>query len=111
MREGGGTDYKGRKGKKTPTEGEIMARGTGAKLLKGRYYPIGLQTFFATCRLRTQDPSPGSQGYSQGSAFIERSVLSSGPTFTGALVTVWGISSICNLSSPTPCLQASGPAG
>lgn len=57
--------------------------------------------------LKTQDSLHASQCNSQGSAFIECNFFSSGPEFAVALVMFWGISSICDLSFLTPCLQAS----
>lgn len=83
-----------------------MAKSEG--LLKERYYSTGFtKVFFNVCVLKTQDSSHASQGNSQGSACTESNFFSSGPAFAMVPVMVWGISSICDLSFLTPCLQAS----
>lgn len=56
---------------------------------------------------RTQDTWQASQPKSQGTAFNKCNFLSPGLTLAAALVTVWDISSVCDLSLLAPYSQPS----
>lgn len=71
------------------------------------FYWLYKGCFFDICMLKTQDWLHASQCNSQGSAFIEVNFLFFGPCIRSGAALVWGISSICDLSRLTSCLQAS----